>query len=400
MAELIYNKFLIISTGFVSYFGIISIYCILGKKKEKNVSKKIRFAALIAARNEELCIENSIKSLQSQNYPKELLDIYVIPNNCSDNTEEVSISLGANIIKVDQSVNNKGLALRVAMEKLQDKYDAFVVFDADNEVNENFMLSINQTLGNGYRVAKSRIIAKNRINSAIATCYDIHFATANQFLNRARVRLGLSARVIGTGFAVKSEFIKEIGGFKTKTITEDAEFFAICASKGEAIGFCEGAIAYDEQPTDFKTSMIQRKRWMSGIMQVFNYKKLDLVYGILHKKSRFYSIDASIQFIFCYIQALLPFAILALFISSPTTFGYSLILLSIKNYIYIVIMSIIVLALEKRLSFSKNIIMGILIYPIFVFSFIPILTTSLFIKTTKWKEIKHTGINYEVVKEY
>ncbi len=56
---------------------------------------------------------------------------------------------------------------------------------------------MNQTLCNGVRVAKSRILAKNREDSWVAMCYEIHFCTANLFLNRARVRIGLSARLIG-----------------------------------------------------------------------------------------------------------------------------------------------------------------------------------------------------------
>lgn len=43
-----------------------------------------RFAVLIAARNEELVIGPLINSLLEQEYPAELYDIYVIPNNCTD----------------------------------------------------------------------------------------------------------------------------------------------------------------------------------------------------------------------------------------------------------------------------------------------------------------------------
>ena len=395
MLDVIYDIFSFVCSFFALYFGLISIFCIFGKRKENDTDNKLKFAVLIAARNEEECIQNSINSLKSQDYPKELLDIYVIPNNCTDDTEIVSKKAGANIISPPEYVKNKGLALKFAMDYLQDEYDAFVVFDADNEVNSDFILSMNKTLNNGYRVAKSRIIAKNRNQSWVATCYDIHFCTANQFLNRARVRLGLSARIIGTGFAVKTEFLKEIGGFNTQTITEDAEFFAICALNGEKVGFCENAIAYDEQPLDFKTSLVQRRRWMSGIMQVFDYKKTQLLKGVVHKKTSAYSFDALVQLSFCYVQALLPFAIVILFFSSPTTFINDVILLSTKGYLCIISTAILVLSLEKRFEFSINIILGILLYPFFVLSFIPLQTISIFKKTTQWREIKHTGVACE-----
>ena len=47
---------------------------------------RTRFAVLIAARNEELVIGALINSLLAQAYPPELYDIWVIPNNCTDNT--------------------------------------------------------------------------------------------------------------------------------------------------------------------------------------------------------------------------------------------------------------------------------------------------------------------------
>lgn len=104
-----------------------------------------------------------------------------------------------------------------------------------------------------------------------------------------------------------------------------------------------------------------------------------------------------IQLGFCNIQAMMPFAILALYISNPNEFLHSILILSIKNYLSIIIMAMFVMALEKRLKFSKNIIIGIMFYPVFVFSFIPILTISLFRKTTSWKPIRHTGVKCQEI---
>lgn len=394
MLGFIYNVFMLIFKIFAMYFGIISMFSIFGKKKEKQTTKKLRFAVLIAARNEESCIAGVINSLKRQDYPDELIDIFVIPNNCTDNTAIVAKSNGAYVMEAPKDVKYKGGALHFAINKLlknKKQYDAFLVFDADNEACPEFVSSMNQTLCNGARVAKGRILAKNREDSWVATCYEIHFCTANLFLNRARVRIGLSARLIGTGFAVTSDYLSEIGGFNTITITEDAEFFAICAANGEKIAFCENAITYDEQSLDFKTSLIQRKRWMSGIMQVLVFKFKDLIKGLFSKKSAKYSFDTLIQFAFAYIQALIPFALLLGIINAPVDFINSLPTIMFKGYLYVLSMALLVLFLEKRLSYSTNMIVGILMYPLFVISFIPLQTLSLFKSTLIWSEIKHTG---------
>ena len=77
---------------------------------------RTKFAVLIAARNEELVIGPLINGLLTQNYPPELYDIWVIPNNCTDNTAEVSRQAGAIVYeRFNQNKKGKGYALDAAL---------------------------------------------------------------------------------------------------------------------------------------------------------------------------------------------------------------------------------------------------------------------------------------------
>lgn len=395
MLNTIYTSYMFILKMFAIYFGIISIFSLFGKKKENQTDIRLKFAVLIPARNEQNCIAGIIDSLKKQDYRQELIDIYVIPNNCTDNTATIALASGSYVLQAPDDVKYKGGALQFAINKLLDddkQYDAFLIFDADNVASSNFVSSMNQTLGNGARVAKSRILAKNNTESWVATCYDIHFCTANLFLNRARIRIGLSARVIGTGFAIRSTYLKEIGGFNTTSITEDAEFFAGCAANGEKIAFCENAITYDEETNSFIKSMTQRKRWMSGIMHVVILKFKDLCKALFKRKSMKYAFDALVQLTFTYMQALIPFAFFLSILTASSSYLVNTLPLSIlRTYLYVLFIAILVLTLEKRLVFSKNILLGLILYPFFVLCFIPLQTISLFKKTVHWAEIGHTG---------
>lgn len=400
MLEDISNVFFLIAKVFAVYFMLISIFGLIPLRRRRESDKQLKFAVLIAARNEEKCIAGIVESLKRQNYLPELCHIYVIPNNCGDDTEGAAIRAGARILRVSAAVQSKGAAIREATDMLLESpedYDAFVIFDADNEADENFLYAMNKTLATGARVAKSRILSKNREQSWVCSCYEIYFCTANLFMNRARERLRLSARLIGTGFAVTTDFLREIGGFRTKTITEDAEFYAICASKGERIAFCEEAVTYDEEPLSFKTSLTQRKRWMSGILQVTALKFPQLAGGLIHKKSVFLCLDVLLQFTFGYVQALLPLAfILGLcFSSDPMTVVAGIPISMLLGYSGAMANGLLALALQKRLS--PVMVKGLLMYPLFVFSFIPLQTISLFKRTTEWREIHHTGVRMKVV---
>ena len=76
-------------------------YLLIGIVQKKMASRRAeparqhRYAAIISARNEANVIGGLIKSLKDQNYPEELLDIYVIADNCTDNTAQVAADAGA-----------------------------------------------------------------------------------------------------------------------------------------------------------------------------------------------------------------------------------------------------------------------------------------------------------------
>ena len=76
-----------IITIFWLYQLMVSI-CSLVKLKDKPIleEKNNKFMAIIPAHNEESVVANLIESLKRQDYPKELYDIYVIADNCTDNT--------------------------------------------------------------------------------------------------------------------------------------------------------------------------------------------------------------------------------------------------------------------------------------------------------------------------
>ena len=378
---------------FGAYFSILALFGLRKPRRQVETETRMKFAVLVPARNEAACISSIIKSMSMQDYPKELIHTYVIPNNCTDDTAQVAKRAGARVLSVSASVKSKGGALEEASALLLDSpenYDAFCVFDADNEADPGFIAAMNRMLASGARVAKSRILCKNRTQSWVCACYDIYFCFANIFLNRARENLGLSARAIGTGLAVRSDYLREIGGFSSQTITEDAEFFVDCAIHGQRIAYCGEPLTYDEAPLSFKISLTQRKRWVSGIMEVTGMKLPHLMSSLLRGGHVLRITDTAIQLFASFAQAIVPFAMLMGLVSAPLDFFEAMPFSLGTAYLAGIANAFLALLFEGRLSWRM--VPGILMYPIFIFSFVPLQTFSLFWKTTKWHEIRHTGV--------
>lgn len=367
------------------YFTLISLFSLLPIKKPKRAEHRQRFAVLIPARNEAACMPGMIRSLKNQDYPPELYDIYVIPNHCTDDTAGEAVRNGAKLLQVSSDVASKGAALHEAFAYLlkNEQHDAYCVFDADNEASSNFLSEMNRALQTEARAAKSRILSKNAADSVTAACYEIYFCNANVFLNRARKLLGLPARLIGTGFALRRDLLEELGGWNTQTLTEDAEFYATLAARGEPIAFCPEAVTYDEEPRTFRESLVQRRRWMSGVLEVGWQKAPALLEGIGH--SFFEAFDAAIQFLFPLLQAfLLPMTCVQAAIVPQTVLSGA-----VSFYFGAILTGMAALLLQRRVN--RNTAKALLFYPIFVFSFLPLLTWSLFFPNKTWTPILHMG---------
>ena len=253
------------------YQFIISL-CSFVKIKEKPLKedKQHRFMTIIPAHNEEKVVVNLIESLKKLDYPKDLYDIYVIADNCTDKTAEVAKKAGAIVYeRFDEAHKTKGHALQWFLaQKIEEDapYDAFCIFDADNIVDENFLKVMNKKLCQGEEVVQGYKDIKNPSDSWVSAGYAIFYWTMHRFYHLARYNIGLSPLMNGTGFMVKFDVIKP-QGWNTKTLTEDIEFSLKRIIEGKKLGWARDAIVYDEQPVGFKQSWTQRSRWTVGHMQ-------------------------------------------------------------------------------------------------------------------------------------
>ena len=182
---------------------------------------------VIPAHNEEIVIRNLIDSLKKLDYQKELYDIYVIADNCTDKTASIARECGAKVYeRYDETKKTKGYALNWFLDKILKQgydYDAFCVFDADNVVDANFLNAMNKKLCQGETVVQGYKDIKNPTDSWISSGYALFYWTQHKFYHLARYNVGLSPLMNGTGFMVKFDVIKDTG-WNTKTLTEDVEF--------------------------------------------------------------------------------------------------------------------------------------------------------------------------------
>ena len=291
------NESIILFLGIV--YAYQAVYTLIGlwlrRRKEARPQARLhKYAAVVSARNEENVIGDLIASLKAQHYPSELLDIYIVADNCTDRTAEVAEAAGAIVYRRSNRTEvGKGYALdwffaRLCRERRD--YDGYFVFDADNLVDPDFVVEMNRTFDSGkYDALTSYRNSKNFGSCWISAGYSIWFLREARFLNAVRCALGLNCAISGTGFLVSDRLIRENKGWPFHLLTEDIQFSVDCAARGLRIGYCGRAMVYDEQPVTMRQSWDQRLRWSKGFYQVDAKYGWALLRGIFYGGRRGFS---------------------------------------------------------------------------------------------------------------
>lgn len=380
------------------YFFIIALFTLKKEVKYPKAEPQKKFAVVIAARNEAAVIGNLVDSLHLQKYPKELYKIFVVPNNCTDDTERVARKHGAEIIRCDVPVKTKGEVLHNVIPKVMKGFDAVCVFDADNIVDENFLAEMNNAFCAGARCAQGFRDSKNPYTNWLSGSYTLYYKMINLIQNRARSNARLSALINGTGFAVSCDLIEEIGGWNTLTLVEDLEFSVQCILAGEKVHWVPAAVTYDEHPVTFSQSVTQRRRWTSGTLHVSSIYIPKFFHSVC-KKKKFVFLDGLLLLCLPYVQLLsmlvavlttIPVIIANIeksngWIKIVEFVGIPILLSYLGLSLGCIVLSVIKPRMTSRIS------KGVFTFAIFMATWIPIQIICTFKRTKNWKQIHHTG---------
>lgn len=389
----------VLSATIWGYQFTLSLFGIYLKKGGKVYKPQKSFAVLVAAHNEETVIGALIENLKALDYPKELYDIFVICDNCSDSTADI---VRRHEVYACERHNlrqrGKGHAIEWMLGNLWEmprQYDAVIMLDADNLISTNFLCEMNNDLCSGARVIQGYLDAKNPEDSWITLAYSVTYWYCNRMWQLSRKNLNMACFLGGTGVCVESKLLKEIGWGAT-SLVEDLEFTARCTQNGVNPVFNYNARIYDEKPLTLRASARQRVRWMQGHFTIARRYFLPLLWGGI-KKCSLTKFDMALYTIFPYMQ-LVTFHMMAFmwidaaFFNGPSVATLFLYFPEwVRNVMYILSAAIFVLVLILEGVKSWRVYASLIAYPLFIFSWFPITVYAFFTQNNKvWSHTEHT----------
>lgn len=299
--------FQILETLLIIFIGGIVLYLLflslsaLRSSKEKILfaNKYNKFAFIIPAHNEELSITRTIKSILQIDYPGELWDLFVIADNCTDKTAEISSELGANVlIRNNPTERGKGYALRWCTDillKSQKNYDAIVIVDADSIVQPNILKVLNTYLQNGSQAIQVADLVEPQYDSWSSEVTRVGFTLYNYVRPLGRKNFKFTAGLKGNGMCLSTLLLKKIP-WSSWSLNEDLEHGLILLLNGIVVDFAPETIVLAAMPRDHKKAESQRSRWERGRYPVIKNYTLKLLRKYL-KTGSFVYFDALIELI-------------------------------------------------------------------------------------------------------
>lgn len=378
-----------------------------GEVKIPPAKRLHRYAFFIAAHNEEAVIANLVRSIKDQDYPAELIDIFVVADACTDDTARVAREAGAIVYeRNDLARKGKSWVMDYGFDRILDeypgRYEAFFIFDADNLLSRNYVSVMNDAFDQGYLALTSYRNSKNFGSSWISAAYATWFLREARFLNNARMICGTSCAVSGSGFLVSAKIIEGMHGWDFHTLTEDIQFSTFCAVHGVRIGYAPAEF-FDEQPVTFAASWKQRMRWTKGFYQVFFTYGKHLVQAITHFR-RFAAYDLLMTIAPGMLLSLISVLVNVTFmIVGSLSHGFlatdaelsmcvgSLIMTLAAMYASFFVIGLLTTVIERKHIHCQSklrIFTNLFTFPLFMFTYIPITVAALFLKVD-WVPTPH-----------
>jgi 1,2-diacylglycerol 3-beta-glucosyltransferase len=400
---------------FLFYYILFIFLAFKKPRKFKKGETMYKYLVIIPARNESKVIKNILKSLKVQTYDKKNFDVYVITESKDDPTNSIAKKMGYNYYVRQDLVhkNTKGFAIKefiayLKKNKLDEKYDSYIIFDADNLMDKNYIESLNNMKNAGYQVGFGYRNFTNANKNWVTGCSAILFTLLNQVFSKGRSILFKKVMISGTGYFIDKKIIDDIGEWIFTGMTEDVQVSTYCEYHNIAMAYDETIQYYDEEPISMTVMHKQHVRWIWGFLanrKEFRKKEpnyhanKEYVAGLARFEFNLALYPIVIYIVFIFLAYLTEIALfLSSFYFNPSISGWlflhTLIPFSSLYFLFFLLAIFIIAIDQKHLKFSFGLILAsIFSFTFYFLDFIICFFEGLFNKKKRstWVPIEHKG---------
>ena len=259
----------------------------VGADESQSKRDDVTLTIVVPAHNEEQLVGRCVTSLCAA--AGSGVRILVVAHNCTDATAAVAASAGAEVLEYnDPAATGKGFALRYGFEHgLSAGADGVMVVDADSTVSSNTVSDVQAALASGARIVQCRYEMVSATERSSTRLSALAFRGFNVIRPRGRERLGLSAGILGNGFAILRPVLEAIP-YDAFSVVEDLEYHLHLVMAGERVRFLDNAVISAEFPESQAGAATQHSRWEGGRLHTARMLALPILTKVLRGHFRLF----------------------------------------------------------------------------------------------------------------
>ena len=236
---------------------------------------------LIPARNESRILSELFVSLDSLDYPQELLQIVLIDDGSTDNTlvlmtRPASTRSNWHVFNLEKNVG-KAQALNLALQA-HNFGEIVYIFDADHRPQRDCLrVAISAFADPNVAGISGRTIPSNTLASPSAYYSTIESLVHQLITMRGKDILHLGPALLGSNNGYRRSALQRVGGFRAGAFLEDSDLTLTLHRAGYKTRFVSNAISFHQVPFTLSGFIRQHLRWGRGFNDVARTHLFDLL---------------------------------------------------------------------------------------------------------------------------
>jgi len=289
MLEIIFNGLFWFSAIFLiwTYAGYPAFLVLLSPLLKKHHYLNQRFfpkvTLMIMSYNEEKSIIKKIENTLELDYPKDKLEIFIVDSASTDNTKRIVKNFirkhKKTGIRLIAQPKREGKASGINFGMKHASGEIIMITDANAMLSKNAVKNIvrhfdDQKVGGVCGRFEARDIKGTSVGAGGEMYWKIE-----QMLRRGESNLDSCIHMSGEITAVRKDLLKEVD---TTSLAEDFDMAVSIRKAGKRIIYEPFAIAYEPAPTNIEDLKMQKRRIVTGTLQVLKkywYMLFNLRYG-------------------------------------------------------------------------------------------------------------------------
>jgi len=228
---------------------------------------------LVACKDEEVVVERLAASLLALDYPPDLLQIVIVDDGSTDRTGTLLDGLARDHVRLrcvhrTGSGGGKSAALNAGLEVATG--EVIVVFDADHRPHPDVVsLLVRHFEDPAVGAVQGRCEIRNAQDSPLTRLIAIDYLSGYLVNEYGRQSLLQLPAYGGANCAVRASYLRQIGGWNTRTVTEDTDLTMRLVLGGHRVRYEVRAVDEEEGVVSLARFCRQRYRWARGHQQVW-----------------------------------------------------------------------------------------------------------------------------------